>query len=220
MADLSLTDTMNPSKPLLQPVGIPWQVIVDHQMRSLQVDTFTCGVGGNENADILVLLEPFLYLAPFVPEQPAVNGNHRILTAQQGCDFVLKVAEGIPVFRKDDQLFPFTFGSKHTLVVLEQLGQLAPLPVLAALAHIVGHSLQSFQRGDFGFQLGNRPRSGSLVNDFLLFSFQLSRGKVIIVKVIIVYGSILRPPASEPLLCKPAFQPLSAPFQRLINRLW
>ena len=39
MADFRLANTVNASEALLQPVRIPGQVVIDHQVRSLQVDT-------------------------------------------------------------------------------------------------------------------------------------------------------------------------------------
>ena len=57
MADLRLTDTMNATEALLQTVRVPWKVIVDHQVRALQVDALARSVCGNQNAHILVLLE-------------------------------------------------------------------------------------------------------------------------------------------------------------------
>ena len=40
MADLGLADTVDAAEPLFEPVGIPGQIVVDHQMRALKVDAF------------------------------------------------------------------------------------------------------------------------------------------------------------------------------------
>ena len=43
VADLGLTDTVDAAEALLQPVGIPWQVVVDHEVGALEVDAFAGG---------------------------------------------------------------------------------------------------------------------------------------------------------------------------------
>ena len=44
VADLSLANTMDTPEALLQPVGVPWQVIIDHEVGALEVDTFAGGI--------------------------------------------------------------------------------------------------------------------------------------------------------------------------------
>ena len=46
MADLGLADAVDAAKALLQAVGVPWQVVVHHEVSPLQVNAFTSGVGG------------------------------------------------------------------------------------------------------------------------------------------------------------------------------
>jgi len=46
--------------PLVQPHGIPWDVVIDDDVAELQVQTLAASVGGDENADILG--ERFLHL--------------------------------------------------------------------------------------------------------------------------------------------------------------
>ena len=57
-----LADAVNAAKSLLEAVGIPGQVIVDHKMGSLQIDAFTSRVSGYQDQNILVLGEGFLGL--------------------------------------------------------------------------------------------------------------------------------------------------------------
>ncbi len=44
MADLRLADAVNTAKPLFQPVRIPWQVVVHHQVGALEVDALARGI--------------------------------------------------------------------------------------------------------------------------------------------------------------------------------
>src|SRR5699024_10642317 len=47
-ADFPLADAVDTAEPLLDSVWVPWQVIIDHQMRGLQIQTLTGGVGGEQ----------------------------------------------------------------------------------------------------------------------------------------------------------------------------
>ena len=46
MADFGLADAVDAPEPLFQAIWIPGQVVVDHQMRPLQVDSFASRIGG------------------------------------------------------------------------------------------------------------------------------------------------------------------------------
>ena len=82
MANFRLADTVDTAKPLLQPVRIPRQIIVYHQMRSLQVDTLASGIRCNQHSNTHILLEKLLCLAPFVTEHSAVNRNDSFLVTE------------------------------------------------------------------------------------------------------------------------------------------
>ena len=49
VADLALADAVNPSKSLFEPVGVPGQIVIDHEVRTLEVDPFSGGVGRQED---------------------------------------------------------------------------------------------------------------------------------------------------------------------------
>ena len=149
MADLGLPDTVDTTETLFKTVGVPRQIIVDHQMRPLEVDTFACRVSSDENADILVLLEQLFDLAPLVAEHTTVDVHHRILAAKQGSDFIRQVTERVAVFGEYDEFLPHALRAEHIAVVLEEFGEFVPLAVFAALTHVVRHTLQFFQCGDF-----------------------------------------------------------------------
>ena len=75
VAHFGLADAVNSPEPLLQPIRVPRQVVVDHQMRALQVDAFACCVGGQQDENVLVLLERFLRFGTLLASHPAVNGG-------------------------------------------------------------------------------------------------------------------------------------------------
>ena len=67
VADLGLTDTVNASEALLDLVGVPGQVVIDHQMPALKVHAFARGIVGDEHQQIAVLHEPLDDLAALLP---------------------------------------------------------------------------------------------------------------------------------------------------------
>ena len=49
MADFGLSDAVDAAEPLLKAVRVPGEVVVDHQVGSLEVDAFAGGVGGDQD---------------------------------------------------------------------------------------------------------------------------------------------------------------------------
>src|SRR5438128_7981510 len=103
MADFGLPDTVDAPETLLNTVGIPGQVIVDHEVSTLQVDAFACRVGGHQDLYILVLAKGFLGPGSLFPAQAAMNGDHGLGASEHGADALRQVVERITVFGKDDQ---------------------------------------------------------------------------------------------------------------------
>ena len=57
MADLALTNAMDSSKTLFQPVWIPGQIIIDHEMRPLKIDAIASGIGCEKYKNVRVARE-------------------------------------------------------------------------------------------------------------------------------------------------------------------
>jgi hypothetical protein len=57
VADLGLTDAVDPAEALFDAIGVPRQVVIDHQMGALEIDTLPGGVGGDEDLHVFVLRE-------------------------------------------------------------------------------------------------------------------------------------------------------------------
>src|SRR5262249_39210489 len=49
VTDLRLPDAVNTPEPLLQAIGVPRQVVVDHQVGTLQVDALARCIGGEQD---------------------------------------------------------------------------------------------------------------------------------------------------------------------------
>ena len=71
-----------------------------------------------------------------------MDGHNGFVVSEQGADLVGQIAQGVPVLRKDNELFPLPIGGKHFAVILQQFGQFIPLAVHAADPHGIGHLLQ------------------------------------------------------------------------------
>src|SRR5437764_286247 len=83
MANIALTNTMDASKPLLDAVRIPRQIIVHHQMRSsVKVDSFPGRVGSHQHKHFWVVLKSLLNLPPPLSWCAAVDRNHGALVSK------------------------------------------------------------------------------------------------------------------------------------------
>ena len=79
-----LADAVNPAEPLLQSVGVPGQIVVDHQVGALQVDAFAGRIRGEQHLHVRVVAEGLLGLESIFAAHAAVNQNNRLLASQQG----------------------------------------------------------------------------------------------------------------------------------------
>ena len=104
MADLGLADAVNPSEPLLDTVGVPWQVVVDHEVSTLKVDALTGCIGRQEYLNIGVVTERFLDLQAFLATNTTMDDDHGLGTSEERSDSLVQVTECVAVLGKDHQL--------------------------------------------------------------------------------------------------------------------
>ena len=104
MADLRLADTVDTAKALFQPVGIPRQVVVDHEVGVLQVDAFPGGICGDQHPRGRVIAEQFLDLPTLLTFDAAVDGDNGLRVAEQSADLLLEIVQRVAVLGEDDQL--------------------------------------------------------------------------------------------------------------------
>src|SRR5207245_7557428 len=83
MAHFRLADAVDAAEALLDPIGIPWQVVVHHQVGSLQVDTFTRSIACYQDRDVFVLGERLLDLAKLFTPKAAMVRNYDVRLAGQ-----------------------------------------------------------------------------------------------------------------------------------------
>jgi hypothetical protein len=83
VADLGLADAVDAAEALLQAVGVPRQVVVDHQVGVLQVHAFAGRVGGQQHPHGGVVAEQLLHLAALFAFDAAVDHDHGFFAADQ-----------------------------------------------------------------------------------------------------------------------------------------
>ena len=104
MADFSLADAVNTAKALFDPVRIPRQVVVDHQMGTLEVDTLTGRVRRQKHLNLGVVPKGFLYLQALLAANTAVDDDHGLFPSEQRRHALLQIVQRVAVLGKDDEL--------------------------------------------------------------------------------------------------------------------
>ena len=112
VADLALTNAVNTAESLFDAIRVPGQVVVDHEVGTLQVEPLACGVGSKQHEGAGVVRELSADGLAKMPRRAPMNGDNGVGAAQLGGDFILQVGEGIAVFSKDNDLavFPIRAG--------------------------------------------------------------------------------------------------------------
>ena len=79
MADLGLADAVDAPEALLQPVRVPGEVVVDHQVRALQIDALARGVRRQQHLHFRVVPERLLHRQAFLAPDAAVDDDDGLL---------------------------------------------------------------------------------------------------------------------------------------------
>ena len=98
MAYLGLADAVDASEALFEAVGVPWQVVVDHEVGVLEIDAFPRGIGGHQDQHGGVETERLLGLAAVVAVDPTMDDDDGLSVAQLILDALLEVIERVAVF--------------------------------------------------------------------------------------------------------------------------
>ena len=246
VADLGLADPVDAAEALLQPVRVPGQVVVDHQVGALQVDALARRVGRQQHLRPRVVPEGFLRGQALLAAHAAVDDDDRILPAEQRRHPLPQVAQRVAVLGEDHELLPRRGAvarnragavrrrrladpareARRREDVPEQTRQLAPLRVPAPAPHLRRQRFEPPQGLDLGLQLGARAGGGRLVENARLRLFGLRFRRVVeLLDVVVVElrrgeraGRRL-PAAPRGLeLAQAALQPLAPPAQRPVDR--
>ena len=171
VAHLTLANAVDAAKALLHAVGVPGQVVIDHEVGVLQVHAFASGIGGQQHQHVGVVAEGFLHLAPVVAVDAAVDGDHGLFAAQRVADAQQQVVERVAVLGEDDDFAAAAIGGAHLGLVLQQARELFPLAVAARLHDGGGGAFQLAQDQNFSLQLRDGLGGGGLVHHLVGHGF-------------------------------------------------
>ena len=132
VAHLRLPDAVDTAEALFQPVGVPRQVIVDHQMRAaLQVDPFAGGIVGQQEADLRVVVEGGDGGAAAIARDAAVDDGDALRLSGAPANSASEILQGVACFSEDHDLAVHVTRGIVDQWVVEDAIELAPLGVLA-----------------------------------------------------------------------------------------
>ena len=158
MADLGLADAVDAAEALLEPVRVPGQVVVDHQVGALQVDAFASRIGRQQDLDLGVVFERLLGFQAVLTADAPVDDLHGVGAPEPVRDLLAQVVQGVAVLGEDHQLLRGRrhrsrwrrravdglgllgrgCGSRVAEDLIDQAGELVPLLVGAAAADLRG----------------------------------------------------------------------------------
>ena len=193
MAHLSLADAVDAAETLFEAVGIPREVIVDHQVSALEVDALACGIRGQQYLHFGVVLEGLLCLHAILAAHAAVDDDHGLLSAEQRSDAGFKIVQGVAVLGEENELLVRGWRGRRDPAgavgfdrfshavgdggggedLAQEARQFAPLGVRAAMTDLECERLQAFQGLNLSFQLGDGSCRSRLIEDLLLGGLDL-----------------------------------------------
>ena len=183
-AHLALADAVDAPEPLLDPVRVPRQVVVDHQVSGLQVQALAGRVGGQQDLARGVVCELLRDLTAKGAAHPTVNRLDRLRPAQQGADPSREVLERVAVLGEDDQLAPLVArAGAGERVSLEDRAQLRPLAVGVGGADARGSLDQIGEVEQLCIQLLDGARRSRRVDQLVFEVFDLLGGELVVVEL-------------------------------------
>ena len=132
MTHLGLADAVDAAEALLQPVRVPGQVVVDHQVRAaLKVHALTGGVVGDQEPHLRVVVEGGDGGAAPVARDAAMDDCDAFVLASTAADAGGEILQCIAGLGEDYQLATHVVGRIVDDGVVQDAVELAPLGILA-----------------------------------------------------------------------------------------
>src|SRR5262249_49111725 len=101
VTNLGLTDAVDSTKPLFEPVRIPRQIVIDHEVGVLEVHAFASSVGGYQHAHVRVRSKERLQSTPLVAMSAAVDCNDTVAITKYARDLAMQVIQRVAVLGKN-----------------------------------------------------------------------------------------------------------------------
>ena len=229
VADFGLADSVDAAETLLKPVGIPRQVVIDHEIRAaLEVHAFAGRIVGQQEPDRRIVVECGDDCAPPVAGDTAVDHRDAFRLAGAVADSAGEIFEGVPGFGEDNDLAPDVFGGVVDQRVVENAVELPPLCVLARMAKLSRHALKPLEFGDFSLELGDGLRRGGPVEQLFLAGFDFFAGGLVEI-ILVENGAEIRfnfrgagtiALVAQFFLFQPAFEPGESALEGFMDRGW
>ena len=193
-ADLLLADAVDAAEALLDPVRVPREVVVDHQVRDLEVQALAGGVGREQDLAVGVARELLGDLAALGAAHAAVDRLDGLGPAEQRADPAHEVVQRVAVLGEDDELAPpvRSVARDGERVVLEDRAQLRPLAVGVRCAHSRGGLDEVAQIEELGVELLDGARRGRRVDELILDVLELLGGELVVVELVEVTDDVRR----------------------------
>ena len=187
MTDLRLADAVDAAEALLQPVRVPRQVVVDHQVgAALQVDALASGIVGDEDAHLGIVVEGGDVGLAHVARHAAMDDGHGLGFADALPDLAREIFERVARLGEDQELAALAGRLVDHRRLVEDFAELAPLGILARLAQSVSKLFEIAQDDQLGFQLGDRLGCRGAIRDLLLGLLQLGAAGLVEVAVFVI----------------------------------
>src|ERR1039458_189375 len=145
MANLSLTDAVDAPKSLLKAIRVPRQIVVDHEIRSLEVHALSGRVGCHQYTHLRIGTEKRLQAPALVPMRAAMDGHNGVAVAEDAGDPAMQVIQRIAMFGENDDLSLATRSVTHRRFVLKDLGEFIPFAITAGCDHGLGLLFKLFE---------------------------------------------------------------------------
>jgi hypothetical protein len=201
MADLGLADAVNTPETLLEPIRVPGQIVVDHQVGALKVDALASRVGRQQHPHLGIVPEGFLRFHALLAAQTAMDDDDGGIAAEQRAYTRLQIVERVAVLGKHDELlarrrrrlggqgdasvvrrgaFRETIGDRGGREDFAEQGrEFAPFLVVATATDRERKALEALERFDLDPQLVDGASGGRLVEDLFFGRFQFRVRRVV-----------------------------------------
>src|SRR5262249_20188138 len=103
----------------------------------------------------------------------AMDRDDGFRTADEVAELLDEVVERVAVLSEHDELATAAVGLAQRRLVVEQRGELLPLPVLAGASDFEGEAFESLEHPQLGLELVNGARGRGLVDDLFLELLEL-----------------------------------------------
>ena len=172
MAHFPLTYSVNAAETLLYAIGIPRQVIVDHQMRTLKIHALARGVCSEQHHSVGIMGETFAGDLPIFAAGASVDRHNGIGPPKLSGDLACQIIEGVAVLGENYDLACLVGTAAGEKLLVKNCPQLHPFAVLSLLAHTPRRQNEVVENGDLRSKLGYRLGRRRQIDDFIHFPFE------------------------------------------------